>query len=539
MRIVHLIKHCHRGNGHVHVAVDLACAQAAAGHDVYFANAGGTYEALLRSSGVTIVRVPDEPGAKGAARSALAVTRLVARVRPDVVHAHMMTSAVLARAAVTGREIPVVTTMHNSFDGHSDLMNLGTVVVAVSEAERDLLLARGYRPEDVVTVLNGPVGSPREALDDSGGEEVLQGPSLMTLSGLHPRKGVPDVVDAFARLHLDLPDWHLHIVGDGPDRAEVEQQISRLGLDGFAHVRGSTLTPHGLLEQADIFVSASHAEPFGLSVAEARAAGCAVVATAVGGVPEVLDHGRAGILVPPGEPDALVDALRSVMVDPRSRREWQDRALRGSDYFSVARMSAEYVALYERLTRPRSAGSRAGHVLARAVPFVRVLGSAVRRTREQERPAPLPGTRTRTRITYFVPPSPVFAGVERVVHEIASGLATAHGDVLDVHVVYATRYEEPELVDPPYVRHDLGVDRIRATATSLRATLAAVPPDVLVCAQVEPSVVAWAATRGIGIEHFVTHLHGNPAIEESRGSLSTRLSFSIFRHIVSRRVSAV
>jgi len=558
VRIVHLIKHCHRGNGHVHVAVDLACAQAGAGHDVCFASAGGTYEPLLRASGVTVVRIPDEHGAQGAARSALAVARLVARTRPDVVHAHMMTSAVLARVAVAGRGVPLVTTMHNSFDGHSDLMSLGTVVVAVSEAERDLLLSRGYRPEDVVTVLNGPVGSPRESLDArTAGEteadaEPLPGPSLMTLSGLHARKGVPDVVDAFARLHRELGEWHLHIVGDGPDRAAVEQQITRLGLDGFAHVRGATLTPRGLLEQADIFVSAAHAEPFGLSVAEARAAGCAVVATAVGGVPEVLDHGRAGILVPPGDPDALVDALRTVMVDPLLRREWQDRARWGSDYFSVARMSAEYLALYERLARRRSVGYGAERVLARTVPAVRILLSAVRRERdrEQEQPTPTsgsslprPGAGTslegRTRITYYVPPSPVFAGVERVVHEIASGLATAHGDVLDVHVVYATRYDEPELVDPAYVRHDLGVSRIRAMATSLRATLAAAPPDMLICAQIEPSVVAWVATRGLGIEHFVTHLHGNPAIEENRGSLSTRLFFSAFRHVVSRRVSAV
>ena len=148
------------------------------------------------------------------------------------------------------------------------------------------------------------------------------------------------------------------------------------------------------------------------------------------------------------------------------------------------------------------------------------------------------GTR-RVRVAYFVSPSAHFAGIERVVHEIATGLAEAHGDVLDVHVLYSTRYDEPLLADTRYTRHVLGVDRLRRLAATLRRCVAALDVDVLVVPQVEASVVAWLATRGLGLPVLVPHLHGNPRIEEADGTRRTRLAFALFRHVVSRDVAGV
>ncbi|MGE3285964.1 MAG: glycosyltransferase [Pseudonocardia sp.] len=147
--------------------------------------------------------------------------------------------------------------------------------------------------------------------------------------------------------------------------------------------------------------------------------------------------------------------------------------------------------------------------------------------------------RQRTCIGYFVPPSPHFAGVERVVHEIATGLAEEHADVLDVHVFFATRYDDRLLVKPSYNLHVLDVDRLRKVASSLRSAVATNEIDILVCAQVEPSVIAWLATRGLGLTGFVAHLHGNPRLEERNGTLRTRVAFSLFRNVISRRVSGV
>ncbi len=151
----------------------------------------------------------------------------------------------------------------------------------------------------------------------------------------------------------------------------------------------------------------------------------------------------------------------------------------------------------------------------------------------------MPGAEARVRVAYFVPPSAHFAGIERVVHEIATGLMEAYADVLDVHVLFATDYNEDLLRDTVYARHVLGVDRLRHLVSSLRQAVARHRFDMLICPQVEASVVAWIATRGLSLPFFIPHLHGNPRVEERQGTRPARIAFQLFRHLVSRRISGV
>jgi glycosyltransferase involved in cell wall biosynthesis len=130
------------------------------------------------------------------------------------------------------------------------------------------------------------------------------------------------------------------------------------------------------------------------------------------------------------------------------------------------------------------------------------------------------------------------AGIERVVHEIATGLAELDDD-LDVHVVFATHYADDLLVETRYTKHVLRVERLRRLAGGLRACVAANDFDVLVVPQVEASVIAWLATRGLRLPVFVTHLHGNPRIEEAEGTRRTRAAFAVFRRVIARRIAAV
>ncbi len=505
MKIVHLLKHGVDGNGHVHVAVDLACAQADAGHEVVFATANCSFNDLLRSHNVGVVDIPEAGGVKGGLRAAAAVLALTRRLRPDVLHAHMMSSAAIGFGVSKLTGVPMMTTMHNSFEKHSLLMRLGKVVVAVSDAERRLLLSRGYRAKKVVTVVNGADRSPREELDVDVQIGPLARPCITTLCGLHPRKAVHDVIGAFAKVQPEFPEWHLNIVGWGAERERLENLVAELGLVESVHFLGSTRKPRPLLEQADIFASASLADPCPLAVVEARAAGCAIVATAVGGVPEVLEHGQAGMLPPPSNPAAMAEAFRTLMSDPDTLARWRVRAKTGAEYFTVQRMADDYMTVYRALRGD----------------------------------SPLASPRPRTRVAYFVPPSQHFAGIERVVHEVATGLAESYVDQLDVHVVFASAFDEPLLADTRYTQHLLGVERLRGLASALRACVAQNDFDVLVVPQVEASVIAWLATRGLGLPLFIPHLHGNPRIEERDGTRRTRIAFQLFRHLVSRRVAAV
>ena len=345
MKIIHVLKHAQSGNGSVHVAVDLACAQADAGHDVWFASARGSYDELLRGHGVTVSDIPEPTSIREAIRSTAALLRLARGTTADIIHGHMMSSAVIGFVVAKLSKARLVTTMHNSFDGHSWLMRLGRVTVAVSEAERALLLSRNFAENKLVTVINGVGGSAREELpvDDIG---ELHQPSIMTLSGLHPRKGVNYVISAFALVADEFPDWHLNVVGWGGALADLQQQVHELGLAERVHFLGSTLTPWLLLGSTKVFATGSLADPCPLTVMEARAAGRAIVGTRVGGIPETLEQGEAGFIVPPQDPGAMAEAFRELLADDATLAGWQKRAEDPAGFFTVARMATDYERAY-------------------------------------------------------------------------------------------------------------------------------------------------------------------------------------------------
>jgi glycosyltransferase involved in cell wall biosynthesis len=165
--------------------------------------------------------------------------------------------------------------------------------------------------------------------------------------GLHSRKGVADLIHAFARAAQSFPRWHLYIVGEGPDRQKLLDLAADLSLTDRVSFLGSINNPAPLLRAADIFALASYADPCCLAVGEAREAGCAIVATAVGGTPELLEAGTAGRLVAPGAPDEIAAELAMLMADPRILEEWRRRSQQGAEYFRVARVTLDYLKVYE------------------------------------------------------------------------------------------------------------------------------------------------------------------------------------------------
>lgn len=351
MRILHLLNHCNHGHGNAHVAVDLATVQAANGHDVTYASAGGDYEPLLTSSGVRIAAVALKP--LNPARATIAIYRLLRvcrQVRPQVIHAHMMAGALVGYVVSRLTGIPLVTTVHNSFDWHSTLMRLGDRIVAVSQAERRALEKRGFPTARLRVVLNGPNLSPRDQQERAGAPApAISRPCITTVCGLHPRKGVLDLLRGFAQASAQQPGWTLYIIGDGPDRDQLCAQARELLPADAVVFAGNVANPKRVLDESDIFVLASYADPCSLAVAEARYAGCAVIATAVGGTPELLGQGEHGLLVAPGRPDEIADALLRLMSDPDELRVWRDRAGKDARYLTIARVCEDYQRVYDEI----------------------------------------------------------------------------------------------------------------------------------------------------------------------------------------------
>ncbi|WP_206612643.1 glycosyltransferase family 4 protein [Paenirhodobacter populi] len=345
MRILHILNHTNQLNGHVHAAVDLACAQSADGHQVMIASGGGDFDALLAREGVETARIDHNRKPLILAGSVLRLRRLVRDWQPDVVHAHMMTSAVLAWPVCRLAGVPLITTVHNAFEKSAVLMGLGTRVIAVSEAVRQSMETRGIPARKLVTVLNGTIGTVRfrgrEAM-----REPLDHPAILFVAGLHPRKGLPDLIDAFAIVHARHPEARLYIVGEGPFRDAYEDMARALPCGAAVTFAGGQRDPSPWMRGADIFVLPSHDEPAGLVLSEAREAGCAVIGTRVGGIPEMLDRGAAGILVPPGDPPALAEALDRLLSDPAALADWRAKSQINIDNLTIGRVMRQTLDVY-------------------------------------------------------------------------------------------------------------------------------------------------------------------------------------------------
>lgn len=300
----------------------------------------------------------------------LAVTSSILRVHRDegldILHAHYAlphaVSAILARSAAEedrGRPAPrVVTTLHGTditIVGRDPsyapltqfLISSSDAATAVSESlARDTL--RHFCP--------GPRACPIEVIPNFVDTErftplapgVKHGPPrAVHVSNFRPVKRVPWLIEAFANATKGT-QAELVLVGDGPTRAEACETARRLGLGPRARFLGERDALPELLSPADVFLLASSEESFGLSALEAMSCGVPVVATAVGGVPEVIRDGVTGLLTPAEDQEGYSRRVRELLFEPERARA-MGRAAREDVLTRFAR--DPIVALYESLYR--------------------------------------------------------------------------------------------------------------------------------------------------------------------------------------------
>lgn len=215
-------------------------------------------------------------------------------------------------------------------------------VIAVSEAVRRVMLGVGVPPERVDVVHDGvpPVAAHADAR-----WLALPGPRYGCVGALVAHKGHRVIVDAMTRIPGTLV-----IAGEGPLRGALARQIAALGLEGRVHLVGALDGVGGLLGAIDVFVHPSLEEGMGQAVIEAMGAGCRVVASTAGGVPEAV--GDAGLLVPVGDAAALAGAMVAALAEPRGRGV--ERAASLSD----TAMAEATGAVYERVAMRVSPPSR-------------------------------------------------------------------------------------------------------------------------------------------------------------------------------------
>jgi glycosyltransferase involved in cell wall biosynthesis len=351
MRILHILKHVRNsGNGTTNVAVDLACLQAKAGYEVAVASEGGDYETLLASYGVKHFTLDQRKKLPTLLQLAGRYRTIAQQFQPDIVHAHMMIGMVLAWTFRSGFPYKLVSTVHSEFQRNAILMGLADRVIAISTAVAQAMERRGIPARKLRLVFNGTLDSPRTRSLQDYDPMPLQRPAITTVAGMWKRKGIAELIDAFAQIAPDFPQAHLYLVGHGEVepfklKAKATDVADRIHFEGFQP------EPQRYLLATDIFVLASHREPFGLVLSEAREAGCAIVASDVDGIPEALDGGKAGVLVPPIDSGALAIELAKLLQDASTLNHWRDRAQQNLAWLSAERVSQETLAIYQEFVK--------------------------------------------------------------------------------------------------------------------------------------------------------------------------------------------
>jgi glycosyltransferase involved in cell wall biosynthesis len=289
-------------------------------------------------------------------RGLLELVALFRRERPDILHANSSKAGVLGRLAAALSGVPIrIFTVHGwAFSAHTGIASelykraervmrpLTTVTICVAESERAAGLAtRACDPERTIVIRNGVDTDGAVPTRGDGAE-----PTVVAVGRLQRPKDPLTLARAFGRVRAS---FSAVIVGEGPDRPRLEAEIRRLGLDEAVVLAGDRSDVADMLAGADIFVLSSTSEGLPLSILEAMAAALPVVASSVGGVPEAVEDGDTGLLVPPRDPVRLAAALERLLVDPGLRRRLgANGRKRVREHFGLEAFQQAHVDVYRR-----------------------------------------------------------------------------------------------------------------------------------------------------------------------------------------------
>ncbi len=353
------------------VAAEVAAALAERGHavHVFSDDVPGRLDPSRPGIHFHPVRPPAYPQLKHSPYPLALTSKIVDVARHeglDVVHAHYAlphaASAVLARAVLgqdAGRPPPrLVTTLHGTditlVGSDASFLPLTQYSITASDAvtaPSAWLAAATFQtlgiPASVqIDVIPNFVDAARFS---PGGSPARAVPILLHVSNFRPVKRVADVLAVFAALRAERP-VRLRLVGDGPDRPRLEAEVAARGWSRDVEFLGEQIDLPAVMRDTDLFLLPSETESFGLAALEAMACGVPVVASAVGGLPEVVADGETGFLCPVGDVPAMAAAAGRLLDDPALRARLGAAARRRAEtQFRLDPAVDSYLAVYRRV----------------------------------------------------------------------------------------------------------------------------------------------------------------------------------------------
>jgi glycosyltransferase involved in cell wall biosynthesis len=296
----------------------------------------------------------------GTALEVAKLARLVKSERIALVHAQDIYTNVLGSLAARLAGVPVVVTRvdlgHHITGYRRPLVRLASQradrVLVNALCIRDLVIREGVEPDRVVVVRNGvDVAALERTAREAPDPGLPDGRIVTCVANMHhPVKGQSDVLVAMKEVLREAPDARVAFVGDGVRRPLLERLARQLGIAERAHFLGFRRDGAAILARSTLSVSASHAEGISNAILEAMALRLPVVATAVGGSPELVRDGQNGFLVPPGAPGALARRILDALEAGEGARRMGEAGRRIVEReFSIRQMRLGYDALYDDL----------------------------------------------------------------------------------------------------------------------------------------------------------------------------------------------
>ena len=341
----------------------------------------------IRELGVPVVSLDCE----GRRRLPLAIKKFSGWLRTnptDLIHSHLWAANVVARVSGRLAGVPVVSSVHNPdhedaawSDGADVSLTKRRIakgidrwtahvgnqrLIAVSEyvrqsANRHLKFSLNeidllYNPIDLSALSAAPAKARGELLDEIGlpADAIV----LLNVARLAPQKGLIYALRALPQIVATYPQAHLISVGSTADSKWVEQmrsEATRVGCADHFHIIGPRSDVTDFLHSCDVFVFPSLYEGLGIALIEAMAAGCVCLATTVGPIPEFMEDGRNGVLVPPADPEAIAAVIRELLANPKRRAHLAENARRTARARFQPQAAAERLTqIYERVAKSRA-----------------------------------------------------------------------------------------------------------------------------------------------------------------------------------------
>ena len=282
------------------------------------------------------------------------LTRLMAAEKPDVVHTHLNVIKYAALAAKLAGISRYVHTVHNVAEEEAEgrLQRITNrfyfrrgwaVPVALSpKVRKSIVDVYGMAEEDIPVIYNG-IDLSRCQSKENYETDALR---LLHIGRFNEQKNHKDLLKAFAKIQKQIPAACLELIGDGELEESVKQQAKKMDLQKSVRFLGSQSNVYPYLQAADIFLLPSRYEGMPMTIIEAMGTGLPIVATAVGGVPDMLKQEESGLLTT-CDPDAVADAVLRLAQDLQLRERLGRTAKQESRRFSAEHMAACYCAVYQ------------------------------------------------------------------------------------------------------------------------------------------------------------------------------------------------